>query len=162
MPDGRHVLVVGNRPGRPPGFWLLDAGGGPPRSVSPEGYYFSTRAGHRLSPDGRYVFCGSANVPMGLFDLQAQVMKPLPASMRDLRFVGFGPDAQSLIGYDREANPTTVYRVDLATGSRRALFQLPHAQWETVLSVRVSADLRSYAYTTASILNDLYLMRGLR
>ena len=49
MPDGRHILVSANKPGRTPGLWLLDAAGGPPKPVSPEGISFGTRA--RSSPE---------------------------------------------------------------------------------------------------------------
>jgi Tol biopolymer transport system component len=162
MPDGRHILVTGSRAGRLAGLWLLDAAGGPPQSVSPEGIMFGSRSNRRVSPDGRLVICGNAAVPAGLFDLRTQTLRPLPGQTSDLRFIGWTADGSGILAFHRRLNPSPVYRVDPATGSRRELFQIRRAPWEDLGSVRVSADLKSYAYTTSSQLDDLYLMRGLR
>ena len=162
MPDGKHILVSAAKTGRPFGLWLLDVSGGPPKSVSPEGYSFGSRNNRRLSPDGRFVLCSSNEFPVGLFDLQAQVMKPLPGAIQDLRFIRWSADGRSVMAYARSSNPTPVYLIDVATGARRTLFELRRAPFETIRSVRVSDDLKSYAFTTGSLLHDLYLMRGLR
>jgi Tol biopolymer transport system component len=162
MPDGRHVLVSGNEPGKAPGLWLLDVAGGPPRSVSPEGFAFGTRSSHRVSPDGRFVLCGNAAVSNGIFDLQSRTMRALPGLTEDLRVIGWSADGLGVLAYQRGANPVPVLLVDVASGRRRTLFEIPRAPEETISGVRVSADLKSYAYTTSSLLHDLYLMRGLR
>ncbi len=162
MPDGRHILVSGNRAGRPPCLWLLDVAGGPPRAASAESLTFGTRQNHRVSPDGRLVLCISPAIPFGIYDLQARTMKPLPGTVTDLRTIGWTADGKGVLAIDRHADPTSLYWIDPATGARRKLFQIPRAPWEDITSARVSADLKSYGYTTGSVLDDLYLMRGLR
>jgi eukaryotic-like serine/threonine-protein kinase len=162
MPDGQHVLVSGNEAGKQGRLWLLDAAGGPPKAASPGGITFGGRANRRVAPDGRRVLCGSNELPVGLFDLQDQSMKPVPGVTADLRFIGWSADGAGLLAYVRAANPSPVYLVDPATGTRRKLFEIGRAPWEDISSVRVAADLKSYAYTTNSLLHDLYLMRGLR
>ncbi len=162
MPDGRHVLVTANRKGMPPSLWLLDAAGGPPKQVSPDGFAFGSRANHRLSPDGRHVLCGAVNSTTGLFDLQTRTFQPLPGTNTDLRFVGWTADGRNILAIPRSGNPVPVLSIDPASGARRTLFAIPRAPWEEISTLRVAADLKSYAYTTNSLLHDLYLMRGLR
>ncbi len=161
MPDGRHVLVAGNLPGRSPGLWLLDVAGGPPRPVSPDGYAFGTRSVHRVSPDGRSVLCSGPADPLVVYDLQTRTARPLPNS-RDLRLIGWSPDGKGVLATVFGRNPAPVVLIDPATGARRTLFEIAHAPWEIINTVRVAADLKTCAYTTNSLLHDLYLMRGLR
>jgi Tol biopolymer transport system component len=162
MPDGKHVLVSANKPGRPQGLWLLDVAGGPPKPVSPEGVTFGGRSNRRVAADGRTVLCGSGDVPLGRFDLQTQSFTPVPGDRGDIRVIGWSADGRSVLAVGRTENPAPIFQIDPATGARRRLFSIPHAPWESISTVRVSADLKSYAYTTNSFLHDLYLMRGLR
>ena len=89
-------------------------------------------------------------------------MKPIPNLPTDLRIIGWSADGKGVLGYRREANPTPVFWIEPATGAQRKLFEIAHAPFEDVSNVRLSADLKSCAYTTNSLLHDLYLMRGLR
>jgi hypothetical protein len=161
MPDGRGVLVAGNRAGGAQGMWMLDAGGGPPHAVSGDSLGFTVRSAHRVAPDGRRVLCGSLDGKPVIYDLQSKRSTPIP-NVPDLRFVGWTADGRSLLATPRDPVRTQLVLVDPETGARRKLFDIDHAPWETINTVRMSADMKSYAYTTSSLLHDLYLMRGLR
>ncbi len=161
-PDGRHILVSANLSGKPQSLWLLDAAGGAPKQVSPDGVGFGSRANRRLSPDGRLVLCGTLQFQTGIFDLQTRTARALPGASADLRIIGWSADGKGVLAYQSGPNPVPVISVDPATGARRTLFTIPRAPWEEISTVRVSADLKSYGYTTRSLLHDLYLMRGLR
>ncbi len=162
MPDGRHVLVCGNEAGKAPALWLLDVAGGPPKQVSPGGITLLSRQSGVVSGDGRRVLCQGPDSRPGILDLESKSMEAIPGVDLALQFFGWGPDGRSLLAFERGQNPTPVFQIDVRTGARRKLIEIPHAPWESIIGVRMADDLKSYAFTTNSVLNDLYLMRGLR
>jgi hypothetical protein len=79
--------------------------------------------------------------------------------------VRFADDGRSLLVAGPEATPTRVYRVDLVTGRRTLLRELMPADTAGVTTFEqawVTPDGRSYAYPYRQVLQQLYLVEGLR
>jgi hypothetical protein len=79
--------------------------------------------------------------------------------------IGWSADGRSLFSYRIEGLPGHIYRLDIATGERRALVQLtppdPAGLWR-IQPVAATPDGRSYAYSYSRRLDDLYVFEGLR
>jgi dipeptidyl aminopeptidase/acylaminoacyl peptidase len=54
FPDGKRILVTGFEEGHGRRLYAVDLAGGKPRTIGPEGAFF-TDAAHDISPDGKYV-----------------------------------------------------------------------------------------------------------
>ena len=159
--DGRRILVCGSPAGQPPRLWWLDTGGAAPVPASPPGYQFSARAQSRIAPDGRRVLCSNAAGRLVILDLADHTEQPFPGSTDGLHLVRWTTDGKGFIVFVRGTDRAPVILCDLATGARRTLFEIPHAAADNLLSLSLTDDLKSYAYSTSQLLDDLYLMRGL-
>ncbi|MBK9090078.1 MAG: protein kinase [Holophagales bacterium] len=173
LPDGRTVWFIGQeRPqtpapqqGKGPGLrlWLTDLAGASPRAVTPEGVNLWTG---RFTPDGTHV-AGSKGKTELLFPLAGGEPVPLNGIEPGERIVGFEPDSRAAFVCDGLKLPVAVFRVDLRTGKRELIREITPADRSGIgvvanVSVRMSADGKSYLYGFHQMLSDLYLIEGLR
>ena len=78
--------------------------------------------------------------------------------------MGFTADGKSVLLRNRSI-PVQITRVDLATGQRtpwKEIIPADPAGVQSVPSLRFSADGKSYAYSVARILSDLFVVDGLK
>ncbi len=160
LPDNKSIVYTTTEPGHGPRTYVQDIEGGAPRALTPEG-----TAGSRVTPDGRNVFARDVKrqewlVPIAGGDPQRLNLN-LAANERPL---GFSPDGKSLLVMMR-AIPLKIAHVDLATGHREPWKEIAPADpagVQGIVSIKFSADGRSYAYSTLRVLSDLYVVDGLK
>ncbi len=145
------------------GFWVTDLAGSKPRAVTPEGVGGNFWC---VTPDARY---GVATWKGGwwLFPLSGGEPRLLPGVQPNEMIAGFGPDLRTVYVAKRFEIPLKPFRVDLRTGKREPVREIVPPDRSGIgingtVTVRMSADGRSYLSGIDQQLSDLYLVEGLR
>jgi len=157
FPDGKRILVTAREPGRGSRLYVLDAAGGAPRPISPEGY----RAGLRsVSPDSRVAFVTGPDQRWYLYPLGGGEPQPLASTASDDSVMGWTPDGKAVYVGKRGRYPLSIFRMDVATGRREVWKELTPpdpAGISNVAPPAIAADGKTYAYSYNRILSDLFL-----
>jgi eukaryotic-like serine/threonine-protein kinase len=159
LPDGKTIFSAAE-PGHAARTYLLDLQGGNPKPITPEG-----TAGSFVTPDGKWVLTRDAKRQMWLYPIaggepQAYNYSPKP----DELVMGFTSDGKGLIVHSRTV-PTQIFRVDPATGKHELWKEVAPADpagVQSIVSLYLSADGKSYAYSVHRTLSDLYVVDGLK
>jgi hypothetical protein len=161
LPDGRELLIVGRAAGAAARVYAVRLDGTPPRPVTPEGV---TMLG-AVSPDGRDVAALDAARRLTLYRLSDgnAVAVPGPPETADL-----GPwtsDGRAI--FVAEAARGTVvrlYKRNVATGAREFWREVepPDPAGIYELSLLITPDGETWAYTYKRFLSNLYAVSGLK
>jgi eukaryotic-like serine/threonine-protein kinase len=158
LPDGR-VLVDAMVAGHDPRYYVQDTGG-EPRPISPEGLFSHAV----VSPDGRHVLTVLNDAGL-MLDVNGGEPRPVAGFGSDDRPVAWSTDGRSVFVAHEESDLTeTVYRMDLSSGARTRWHVMApgdRAGITSVSNVQIGADEKSYAYSYARRLGELYLVDGL-
>jgi hypothetical protein len=168
LPDGERLLLTGREGQRGVQVFVVGVDGKGLRPVTPEGVFAGLQWDSDPVPvtDGRHVAVPSPNGRLTLYPLDG-VSQPreLPGLGPGFSAARFGDDGRSLIVVGPDTMPTRVYRVDLASGTKKLLYELApedRAGVTTYPSAVVTPDGRGYAYTYRRILHQLFVADGLR
>ncbi len=162
LPDGKRILAAANAPGEGLRLFVQSLEGEPPRPITGEGIGMGF---FPVSPDTRVV---AAQGPDGLFygfPVEGGDPEYIPGLAAEDRPIRFSPDGKFLYAYRRGELPAHVIRLDLATGEKHASQELmpPDAAGVVeIVSVVLTPDVASYAYSYHRILSDLFLVEGIR
>jgi Tol biopolymer transport system component len=158
MPDGRRVLIVAHEPNRGTRLYLVDLRGGEPRPITPEGFQ-----GSLVSPDGRFVLVTGPDRRWYLYPIAGGTPQPLDQFPKATVALAWTPDGQSLLWYRRDDVPIWIMKFDIKTGRSALWKEIPVPRSDVgILTVRTSADGKSYAYSIYSDPGDVYLLEGIR
>jgi len=161
-PGGESLLVGANEPGRGARLYVQSARGGDVRPVTPEG----TGAAWAVSPDGTRVAASDADQRLMLYDLDGGEPSAIPGTEPGDVPVRFTPDGRSLYVLVRgEGARGEIHSVDVTTGDRTLWKEVAPADPIGVFGVPrvfLSADGRSYVYSYVRMLDELFLVDGLR
>jgi Tol biopolymer transport system component len=159
FPDGKRLLLVAAEKGHGRRLYVRDVAAGPPRAITPEGVH----APHLL-PDGTRVLASDAKDMRVIYSVEGGEPRPLPAIAANEGVLGF--DEKGEIAYvGRGVMPLHIDRVDLATGKRTLLRDITLADptgVESIQTVHVAPDGRSYCYSFMRSLSRLYVIEGLK
>ena len=158
LPDGRRIAFVGAESGHPRRTWIQELAGGLPSAVTPEGM-----VGVKTSPDGRWLAAVSQDFTLTLFPLQGGEPKPL-AKLDQLEAVSqWSADGRTLF-VAREGSQLDVFGINAQSGERQLwkTFEVSDPAGVRLLGFVITRDGRSCAYTYFRILDELYLVEGLK
>jgi hypothetical protein len=166
LPDGRRLLIAASEADRPRRLFVQELPDGLPKPVTPEGifteYTFTT-------PDGEWVPAGGdyRTVPYHLYPLKGGDPRPIPGLEKGDQPLRFTADGRRLfVRYGVEnATRARLALLDLSTGRKEPWKVLSPADPAGVMGVGavcITPDGRSYLYSYERILNDLFLVDGLR
>ncbi len=158
FPDGRRILFAAQEFGKAPGSYTQDLAGGAPRPFAEEGMRATL-----VSPDGREI-AGSTLEGLHLIyraDGEGRARAIVGAEPGDF-LVQWSADGKSILVRGPEARPMTLYRIDVASGSRerwKGLAPPDPAGFVEFgagpMGVRVTPDFRFYAYNYYNDLENL-------
>lgn len=169
-PDGRRIVMSAREPGRDARVYAMDAAGGTPRAILPEGYRLGLGSG-AISADGKRIL---ARGPGGLHyvcSIDSGNPNPNPVAIPGLSpddtVYGWGRDGTSVFVRHGTATalPARIIRKDLATGREekwRDLLPADAAGLNAVQVIRVTPDEKAYAYSYFRSLSNLYIASGIR
>ncbi|MGH9441287.1 MAG: hypothetical protein ACRD16_03320, partial [Thermoanaerobaculia bacterium] len=161
FPDGRRVLIQGEKKGEPRRLYVLPIAGGSPRAITPAGVSMAVR----VSPDGKHA-AGWAPGPGRVLNLY-----PVDGSAGEPRSIsGIAEDENprawdSTGGFLYLVKGTKILRLDVSSGRKEPWMDLSNsAEGGTVDgdSVQVTPDGRFCAYARFHSASELYLATGLR
>jgi Tol biopolymer transport system component len=158
LPDGRRIVSVGAERGHPQRTWIQELPGGLPSAVTPEG-----AVGVATSPDGRWVAAVTQDSTLVLFPLQGGKPKPVAKLAPREAVSQWSADGRTLLVSD-EGTHLDVFGIDVQSGKRRLwkTFEVPDPAGVRVVNFLVTRDARSYAFGYMRILDELYLVEGLK
>ena len=162
MPDGRRAVIQGSEGGRAPRLYLVDTETGAARAFSPEGVNLY---GGAVSPDGKVVTAQAGDRRVMLYPTEGGDPKPVPGVEPDELVIRFAADGKSVFVGPFGKMPMTISRVDLATGRREPWKTLAPADPAGVISVGpvlLSADGKSLVYSYRRLLDDLFVVTGVK
>ncbi len=163
FPDGRRLLLSGHEPGHASRLFVVELPDGKPKPISPEGV--SLWRWRALAPDGRSAVARGADGTLGLYPTDGGEPRPLPGATRDDVPIRWTADGRGLYVQRGPGVPGRVDVLDVASGKRRQWKELTPPDPAGVLTIGpilLSADGRSYVYSYRRMLDDLFLVEGLR
>jgi Tol biopolymer transport system component len=161
--DGRHILFIGTEDGRSLATYRIAVEGGPPQAVTPAGVM-----GTLLSPDGRRLVVRDASkglwsvMPLGSHPGSATPIRGLERAEAPIQWTS---DGRGLFVFERGRLPSSIVRLDPATGARTVWKELavPDAAGTGgLINVCITPDGGTYVFSYQRILVLLYLVSGLR
>jgi dipeptidyl aminopeptidase/acylaminoacyl peptidase len=161
FPDSRRVLFLAATQGEGLRAYIQDIEGGQRKAVGPAGFS-SFRVS--VSPDGQTIAASSPNGAI-LFSSDGTQLPPCRGTEPNDRPIQWSADGRSLYVIQVGRLVTKVFRIELATGRRTMLYELAArdpAGASAPFNMRLTRDGKSYAYGLERILNDLYLVEGLK
>jgi Tol biopolymer transport system component len=162
-PDGERLLLAASRPGEGVRLYDLPLSGTAPRPITPEGMAIGF---FPISPDGKFVVAQASDQNFYLYSIDGdEEPRKIPTLVADDRPMRWTPVGQSLYSFRRGELPGQVFLLDLTTGRKEAVRELmppdPAGMIE-IVSVQLTPDAASYAYSYHRVLSDLLLVDGLR
>lgn len=164
-PDGQGIYYAGDD-GHGWKMYLQDIPGGTLRSVSPlisvKRNHFE---GHILSADGKTFFARDLSERGGLYPIAGGEPRLIPGWLPEDIWVAWAADGRSAYVYHDDKTSAPLYRLNLTTGKRELITTLAPsdvAGVTTIVSVRVTADGKTYGYSFSRELSDLFLVEGVR
>ena len=160
--DGRRILFAGDEPKHGLRLYIQDLSGGAPRPISPEGVRGFPIS---LSPDGKWASSLGPDGRAWLYPADGGEPAPVPGLEPGEAVTQWSPDGRLLYVRDPTSLPARIFRVERETGRRdlwRELMPSDSAGLLAIFGVYFSADGRSYAYSYARNLSDLYLVEGVK
>ncbi len=162
LPGGKEFWVNANQPSHGTRYFLMNAEGGTPRPVTPEGVRFSS-PGAVLN--GKYL-AGRAGGRTLLYPVRGGEPKFLGDVSDQERIAGWSDDQQAVFVYSRNEYPTKVSRVDLKTGKQELIREITTSDRAGmnfgINVVQVTGDTKTYAYSFLQELSQLQLVEGLK
>jgi eukaryotic-like serine/threonine-protein kinase len=160
FPDGKHVLVQANAPGRPERSYIQSADGRQLQPFTPEGV-----VGFLISQDGKRVIAGGPEEGVfSIYPVEGGEPRPLPGMEQGYWPIQWSEDGKTL--YVRHGrSPAQIYRVNVSTGERSLWKVIVPADPAGLLSIDtldVARDGKQIVYGYARITSDLYVVDGLR
>ena len=160
FPDGKSVLVVGNKAGQASQCYAQDVSGGLPRPVTPE----ATKNG-MVSPDGLQILYSKPGGTWLIQPIEGGTAQAVPELTADDQVIRWSAEGRSLCFFRPASVPSRIERLDLASGRRVLMCEVAPADRTGVLWIVWAAltdDTKSYAYSYQRMTSQLFVVEGTR
>jgi serine/threonine protein kinase/Tol biopolymer transport system component len=162
-PDGKKLILLANEVDGGLRLFVHELDDRPPRPITPEG---CAPGFLPVSSDGKYVVVQGPDQVFSMYAIEGdEPPQPIPILTSDDRPIRWTPMGNSLYVFRRGELPAQIMRLDLATGRKERVLELmapDPAGVVEIVSVRLTPDAASYAYSYHRILSDLLLIEGLK
>ena len=163
MPGGNEIYFAGDD-GHSWRIYAQDFGKGEIRPLTPSILLDAFTMTHgRVSPDGKYCFSRDPSGVGWLYPLvggEAQAVKGL---MPEDKWIGWASDGRSAFVYQDKKSFAPLFQLDPASGSRKPLANATPQDpvgLAGFVSVRITPDGKSYAYSYNRSVSDLFVVEG--
>ncbi len=159
LPDSRHFLVQASEVGHASRVYLVDAEGGEPKPLTPEG---STLV---AVVDARRFIARLLDTSYGLCSLDGGAPVPIAGVTPTDAVVGPAGEGRVYVARNNRAVPSKIDRVEIATGHGDQWKELSPPDATGIVGLfgfQILPDGSAYAYSYGRVLSDLYVADGLR
>lgn len=160
LPDGKRIVVSAIEPGHRARLYLQSLEPGPRIPLTPEGVTTWV-----VSPDGSTIAARGPTAAIRLYPLDGTASRELPGVTDRESPIGWIRDGLLITRPgDPEAPRGEIYRLDIRTGDQvvwRNILPRDSAGIMVLVSLRVTPDGRSSAYSWHRALSNLYVAAGL-
>ncbi|MGH9704051.1 MAG: protein kinase domain-containing protein [Candidatus Acidiferrales bacterium] len=163
LPDGKRIVFLGSEPGHAQRYFVQDIDGGQPKPISPEG--IGSGRAVNISPDGKWVAGVGPDGKGYLYPVEGGEARAIPGFVAGYHFADYSSDGKDVFIFAYNKVPSSVYKLNLATGQKTLLKELlppDPAGIDHVAPVRIVLDGKSYVYGYNRNLSDLYLVVGIK
>jgi len=163
LPNGRGVVLSGHEPGHGSRLYVVDVATGTSRAASPEGIGIYHWPG--VAPDGRAAVALAADGTPTLYPLEGGDPRPVPGAVLGDVPIRWSADGRSLYLQRGLGVPARIDVLDVATGARRPSKDVTPPDLVGVTQIGpilVTGDGGGYVYSYRRVLDDLFVVRGLR
>ena len=163
LPDGKQVFFEGYD-GHNWRIYFQDLDDGKPRPITPEILPHPEWA-NLVSPDGKWLVGQDLEGKAWLYPVAGGSPHPVQGLKENEVWVNWSADGRSAYICDLGNVPARIFRLDLSTGKKQPFIELSPGDplgLATIRSVRVTPDGKSYAYSYARALSELYLVEGVK
>jgi dipeptidyl aminopeptidase/acylaminoacyl peptidase len=162
-PDGETIVFAGHAPGEGTRLYVRGLAGGEPRPISPEGVtaYFC----HLLSPDGKEAFANAPDGRLTVYPVDGGEARPVPRTSLADSPIRWTNDGRGIVVQPRATLPSRIERVDVASGERELVRELTPPDPAGVVAIRpvhLATEGEAYVYSYKRLLDELYILEGLR
>jgi Tol biopolymer transport system component len=160
FPDGKHLLVAGNFPGKPLRLYVQAIEGGDPMPLNPD-VYLSAAV---ISPDGKQIAGYSAEHKTVILPATGGEPRALPIPHPTIP-LQWSADGKTLFVRQLDSQPSMirVFRVDVATSQSKLWKEFAPSDRAGLSGYHdfvLSSDERSYAYSYFKFLSELFVFDG--
>ncbi|HMA18109.1 MAG TPA: hypothetical protein VKS03_06695, partial [Thermoanaerobaculia bacterium] len=161
LPDGKSFIFGGQETGKGWRVYRLDAQGGKPRAISPEGIRIPYFMSGPLTSDGRFFFGARAPGKFFRFPVEGGEARPVAGLERGEFPIRWTSDGALWV---RKLGEGEIWRLDPETGRRAGAPVRLRADFghQTAMHIVMTPDGRSYVYSTQRAHSILYVVEGLR
>lgn len=160
FPNGQQVLFTATEAGKPPRAYVQALTGGPPRAITPEGTTAS-----RVSPDGGYIIASNGGKYF-IYSLPGGEPRPIRGIEPGDRPLKWAEDGEHIFLKQSSSDGTSVrlFRLSVTSGKRDFIKAIGPTDpvGARMMSVAITPDGKSYAYSYQRDLGSLYLVKGLK
>jgi eukaryotic-like serine/threonine-protein kinase len=160
--DGKRLVFNASEPGHGTRIFLMDAAGGKPRALTPEGYRLVQRT---VSPDGKWIAVIGPDKRRYLYPLEGGEPQPIAGLSPDEFPTAWSGDGRFLYAFKRRDLPARVFRLEVATGKKEPWKELMPSDGAGIVDIAPvipAADGQSYVYGYSRTLSDMYVVQGLK
>jgi hypothetical protein len=159
FPDGKAILLRGQKAKEKSRLWKLPLDGGAPSPLTPEGIGVTDL----VSPDGKLLAVADPAGKLSLYPVAGGDPRPVPGAQPADIPIGWKSDGTALFTYQWDENPRQIRTLDLRTGARtpwRTMAIPDPAGAGPIVYAKVTGDGQAYTYNYEIDLDDLYLVDG--
>ncbi len=160
LANGGRLAVNGDESGHAARCYSVEISSGKARAITPEGVLCGPS-----SPDSRSILGTAPDHSVAMYSLDGKPTRTIPGLNSNFVAVQWSEDSSALFGYHSGEFPSTVYRLDIASGKETPLKELkPGVPAGVVMlaPIVVSRDGKRFAYSYNQTLSALYLISGVR
>jgi hypothetical protein len=120
---------------------------------------------HTISPNGEYAVLTNSQNRLALYKISDGTSSPLKNLDDEFYLVRWAGDGENLFIWQRGEIPAIVYKYNLATGNKEKWLELMPTDRlgvDQILSIKLTPDGKTYAYSYMREFSDLYLMEDLK
>ena len=162
LPDGKRIVFVVVEQGHGPRLYVRDVEGGNARPITPEGY----RNLAAISTDSKRIIVRGPDRRYYLLALDGGEPTLVPGVALEDAIAGWTSDERFV--YVRRGGrgvSASIERLDITTGRSEKWKELVPADRTGLIEVGlpiITPDGRSYAYSTARLVSELFLAEGMK
>ncbi|MGI8961281.1 MAG: protein kinase domain-containing protein [Bryobacteraceae bacterium] len=161
LPDGKRIWFLGTERSQAMRFYLADIDAAKPHPITPAGL-------QHVSPsvlfNGKYL-AGRSQLGLRLFPVEGGEQIVIPVNAKEsVNIAGASNDGHTLF-LATERIPSQIYRFDVKTGRKELMMELAPVDRAGVIggmTVQITPDGKSYAYSYPQELSELHWVEGLK